>query len=143
MINSLDVRGVYKLPFVYVFGRSQFTVSFFGANVFPENITVALEQPTIKEWVTGKFVLEIKEDKDHNRYMHIVVEETPSTGTTTVSTKQKEEAIINSIVFHLKRLNSEFANYVPPEKQKPTVLLLPSGHSEYFPVGVKHRYTRK
>jgi phenylacetate-CoA ligase len=42
--------------------RSAFTVSYFGANIYPENITVGLEQPKIKDWTTGKFVLEIKED---------------------------------------------------------------------------------
>ena len=36
-----------ELPFVYVFGRSLFTVSFFGANVYPENVTVALERPEV------------------------------------------------------------------------------------------------
>ena len=38
-------RGVHRLPFVFVFGRSNFTVSYFGANVYPENVTVGLEQP--------------------------------------------------------------------------------------------------
>ena len=32
------------LPFAFVFGRANFTVSFFGANVYPENISVGLEQ---------------------------------------------------------------------------------------------------
>jgi phenylacetate-CoA ligase len=41
-----------ELPFVFVFGRSLFTVSFFGANVYPENVTVGLEQPGISDWVT-------------------------------------------------------------------------------------------
>jgi phenylacetate-CoA ligase len=43
----------------------------------------------------------------------------------------------------LRRLNSEFAAYVPPERQRPRVTLWPAGHPEYFPVGVKHRYARK
>ena len=38
---------VRPLPFVYVFGRSHFTVSYFGANVYPENVTVGLEQPAV------------------------------------------------------------------------------------------------
>jgi phenylacetate-CoA ligase len=42
----------------------------------------------------------------------------------------------------LVRLNSEFAHYVPAERQLPDVVLRPPGDPEYFPVGVKHRYTR-
>jgi phenylacetate-CoA ligase len=43
----------------------------------------------------------------------------------------------------LLRLNSEFANYVPAQHQMPQVTLALAGDPEYFPVGVKHRYTRK
>lgn len=132
-------RGIRSLPFVYVFGRSNFTVSYFGANIYPENVTVGLEQPVIREWVTGKFVLLLKEDADKNRSLSVVVELAPGIE----ESEEKKQAIASSILEQLKRLNSEFANYVPPEYQMPQVALAPLGDPEYFPVGVKHRYTRK
>jgi phenylacetate-CoA ligase len=102
-------------------------------------VTVGLEQPTIKEWVTGKFVLESKEDADRNRYLSVAVELAPGVA----GDADKQRAVAESILVQLRRLNSEFANYVPPEYQLPRVALLPAGDPEYFPVGVKHRYTRK
>ena len=42
----------------------------------------------------------------------------------------------------LRRLNSEFAHYVPDAAQLPHVEVRPFGDPEYFPPGVKHRYTR-
>jgi phenylacetate-CoA ligase len=132
-------RGVRNLPFVYVFGRSNFTVSYFGANIYPENVTVGLEQPVIKEWVTGKFVLQVIEDADKNRFLSVTVELAPNVG---ISEDKKQE-ITTSILSQLQRLNSEFANYVPQEYQMPLVTLKLHGDVEYFPVGVKHRYTRK
>ncbi|AFY48177.1 coenzyme F390 synthetase [Nostoc sp. PCC 7524] len=132
-------RGIRKLPFVYVFGRSNFTVSYFGANIYPENVTVGLEQPVIKEWVTGKFVLQVKEDADQNRFLSVVVELAPEVE----GSEDKHQAIANSILTQLLRLNSEFANYVPKEYQTPQVMLAPMGDREYFPIGVKHRYTRQ
>jgi phenylacetate-CoA ligase len=132
-------RGIRPLPFVYIFGRSNFTVSYFGANIYPENVTVGLEQSVIKEWVTGKFVLQAKEDEDKNKYLSIVVELAPGIE----ASEDKKSAIANSILTQLKRLNSEFANYVPQEYQIPQIKLAPTGDPEYFPVGVKHRYTRK
>lgn len=132
-------RGIHCLPFVYVFGRSNFTVSYFGANIYPENVTVGLEQLVIKEWVTGKFVLQVKEDADKNRFLSIVVELAPQVE----ASEEKKEAIASMIHSQLLRLNSEFANYVPPEYQMPQVSLAPTGDPEYFPVGVKHRYTRR
>ena len=132
-------RGARNLPFVYVFGRSHFTISYFGANIYPENVTVGLEQPTIKEWVTGKFVMESREDDDRDRYLSIVVELAPRVE----GDAMKQQAIGESILAQLRRLNSEFANYTPAEYQLPRITLLPTGDPEYFPVGVKHRYTRK
>ena len=48
-----------------------------------------------------------------------------------------------SIRDQLLRLNSEFAHYVPGDHQLPDVQLRPAGDPEYFPIGVKHRYTRR
>ncbi|HEY9749429.1 MAG TPA: phenylacetate--CoA ligase family protein, partial [Allocoleopsis sp.] len=138
-LEAEGVRGVHDLPFVYVFGRSQFIVSYFGANIYPENVTVGLEQPTIRDWVTGKFVLQVQSDANQNSLLSVVVELAPGV----VADGEKQQAIAASIQTHLKRLNSEFANYVPAEYQLPQVTLLPMGDPEYFPVGVKHRYTRK
>jgi len=134
-----DSRGMHPLPFVYVFGRSDFTVSYFGANIYPENVTVGLEQPVIKEWVTGKFVLQVTPDADQNPRLFVIVEMAPGLSTD----EEKREAIAASIQAHLLRLNSEFAHYVPEAYRAPHVHLAPTGDPEHFPPGVKHRYTRK
>jgi len=89
--------------------------------------------------VTGKFVLQVKEDADKNRFLSVVVELAPGVE----SSEEKREAIASSILSQLLRLNSEFANYVPSEYQVPQVELAPMGDPEYFPIGVKHRYTRR
>jgi len=137
-LEAQGSRGIRDLPFVYVFGRSQFAISFFGANIYPENVSVGLEQRGIREWVTGKFVLEVKEDSDLNNYILVVVELAPGEE----PSEYRERAAALSIRTHLERLNGEFANYAPPEFRTPHVTLRPAGDPEWFPVGVKHRYTR-
>ena len=57
--------------------------------------------------------------------------------------EQMARTIANAIRQELLRLNSEFANYVPAQHQMPQVTLAPADDPKYFPVGVKHRYTRK
>ncbi len=132
-------RGVWAMPFVYLFGRADFTVSYFGANVYPENISVGLEQAAVRDWVSGKFVLQVVETADRNEALSIVVELLPGVhGDETIC-----NAIADAIVEQLRRLNSEFANYVPAEYQRPLIMLKTHGDPEWFPVGVKHRYTRK
>jgi phenylacetate-CoA ligase len=143
-MNTSDITAVAigapirDLPFAYVFGRSHFVVSYFGANIYPENISVGLEQPEIRQWVTGKFVLEITEDPDKNRWMHIVVELAPGE----TASPERIQAAAQSIHRQLLRLNSEFANYVPAHYQTPQIELRAFGDPEWFPIGVKHRYTR-
>jgi len=132
-------RGIYRLPFVYVFGRSDFTVSYFGANIYPENVTVGLEQPGIKEFVSGKFVMRVVEDSDRNERLSVVVE----LAAQCEASSDLANRIGESIYSHLVRLNSEFANYVPVGSQLPVITLREAGDAEYFPVGVKHRYVLK
>jgi phenylacetate-CoA ligase len=132
-------RGVRPLPFVYVFGRSHLAVSYYGANVFPETVSIALEQPETRDWVTGKFVLEVKEDAQRDRLLHVDVELAPGAA----ESDARRDAAADAIVAVLRRLNSEFASYVPPDRQRPRVSLWPAGHPERFPAGVKHRYARK
>jgi phenylacetate-coenzyme A ligase PaaK-like adenylate-forming protein len=138
-VQGLTERGARPLPFAYVCGRADFTISYCGANVYPENVRVGLEQPPIDQWVTGKFVMQAREDADRNRYLSIVVELGPGVS----ASVDKVQTIADSVVRHVLRLNSEFAHYVPPERQRPRIELAPHGDPDYFPIGVKHRYTRR
>lgn len=127
-----------RQPFVWVFGRANFTVSFFGANVYPENVSLGLEQPEVRGQVTGKFVMEVKESLDSAPRLAIAVELAKG-----IDAKKVDKAAIEAaILAQVRRVNSEFANYVPADRQRPVVMLYPAGHPDYFPVGVKHRYSR-
>jgi phenylacetate-CoA ligase len=137
--HGFDAGPSPELPFVWVFGRSLFTVSFFGANVYQENVTVGLERPHVAAQVTGKFVLSSVEDADRDRRLSIVVE--LAAGVT--ASAELAALLAESIRAELIRLNSEFAHYVPADYQLPSVELRPAGDPEFFPPGVKHRYTRR
>jgi phenylacetate-CoA ligase len=54
-------------------------------------------------------------------------------------TAERVRSIADSILYHLRRLNSEFANYVPELDRTPYIELRATGDAEYFPVGVKTR----
>jgi phenylacetate-CoA ligase len=135
LVGSKPVR---ELPFVFVFGRSGFAVSFYGANVYPENVAPALEQPEIAPHVTGKFVLELAPAGDGNSELSLSVELVPG--------REPVEALAltlaRAVRAELERQNSEFLSYVPDARRSPRVALMPCGEPSYFPKGVKHRYTR-
>jgi phenylacetate-CoA ligase len=50
------------------------------------------------------------------------------------------DVIASSVLSELLRLNREFRNYVPADKQRPIIVLRDYGDPEYFPPGVKHKY---
>ncbi len=131
-------RGVHSLPFAYVFGRSHFAVSFYGANIFPEMVAIGLEQPEVSAHVTGKFVMEVVADADQGRELRIAVELAEGVR----EPAGLRERVAESIQASLLRLCSEFAAYAPSARQLPRVTLLAARDPEYFPVGVKHRYSR-
>jgi phenylacetate-CoA ligase len=56
---------------------------------------------------------------------------------------QVREVLVESITQELLRQNSEYANYVPSEAQRVRVELYEFGDAAWFPVGVKHKYTRE
>jgi phenylacetate-CoA ligase len=138
-VQAASDRGARPMPFAYVFGRADFTISYFGANVYPENVSVGLEQAPIDAWVTGKFVMQAREDDDRNRYLSIVVE----LGADIEADQNKVDVVADSVLRNLVRLNSEFAHYAPTERQRPHVELARRADPAYFPIGVKHRYTRR
>ncbi len=127
-----------NMPFVYVFGRSSFALSFYGANVYPENIAVGIEQPELQAALSGKFVMQIEVDADQNPSLEIAVELLPGQAPSDVLARD----VAASIQRELERVNSEFKNYAPAERRSPRVRLLQHAEPNYFPVGVKHRYTR-
>lgn len=88
------------------------------------------------EWTTGKFVLMVTES-DPPR-LRVVVE--LAGGLTPDAAR--DPAVAASIQDALVRLNSEFAHYVPAAQRVPLIEQRVTGDPEYFPAGVKHRYTR-
>lgn len=142
----LEANGVWpdppqrgtELPFVYVFGRTNFAVSYYGANVYPENIALGIEEPEFAEHVTGKFVLEVVEDASLNARLKLSVELVAGATAGFDLARRLQTAVVRQLC----AVNSEFAHYVPVAAREPEISLLSLGDPNYFPQGVKHRYTR-
>jgi phenylacetate-CoA ligase len=101
-------------------------------------VSLALEQPAVRGFVTGKFVMEVKEGLRDKPAFTLAVELAQGIAAADTITDLIAETVLGT----LRELNSEFANYVPSDLQRPLVTLYPQGHPDYFPVGVKHRYSR-
>lgn len=121
---------VLKLPFVYLYTRSDFAVVFRGANIYPEEIRNALDSDVLNEFVTGKTTIIRKEDENLNQILEINVELRKDVSSNNILEKKISDSIINELV----DTNSEY-NYLytaDAEKMKPKIVVWPYGHDKYF-----------
>lgn len=131
---------IIKLPFVYVYGRSDFVVILHGANIYPEHIKGGVEDESLENYVTGKFTMLIKEDKNLNEYLEVNVELKKGIGVT----RLLKEKVTSSILKALIKRNTEF-NYLyntEGKKLTPSVILYSYGDPKYFGEGIKHKWVR-
>lgn len=143
--NKLDIvaefkrekisRLLWRLPMVYLFGRGKFTTTIYVANIYPENVKLVLEHKRIEREVTGKFVINTEEKKDHTPqlYLHVELAEGRS-----VKNRSLEEKILKLFVSEVPKVNSEYKYVLDNFKEKvhPKVVLYEYGDPKYFPRGV-------
>lgn len=132
----------WKLPFVYLYGRSDFTVVIYGANVYPENIKAALESKTLVKKVTGRFTMTTEYNQRQDPYLLIHIELAQEEQ----NTKALEKKIQSIITETLLQLNDEYrSSYnAKGDMMRPTIQLHEKGDEKYFArARHKQRWTQK
>jgi phenylacetate-CoA ligase len=133
---------LWRLPYIALYGRSDLSVTIYGLNIYPEHIKTALEQDSIKEIVTGRFVMETKNRKDdHSQYLFINVELNDGVEISEELNKKLQDTIKET----LKRVNVEFRHLSKSIKEKsdPIINLCKRGDKQYFPISTKHKWVQK
>lgn len=82
--HSVDLKGAMnaaeietslaKLPFVFVYERSDLSTTLYGLQIYPETIREVLLDPAFNPFVTGRFALVQKYDDTHDQYLEINIE---------------------------------------------------------------------
>ncbi len=132
----------WKLPFVYLYGRSDFTVVIYGANVYPENIKAALESNGLVNKVTGRFTMTTEYNQRQDPYLLIHIELAHGEQ----NTKALEKKIQSIITDTLLHLNDEYrSSYnAKGDMMRPTIQLHEKGDSQFFArTQSKQRWTKK
>ena len=132
---------VWKLPFVYVYERSDFSVSFYAFQIYPETIRRALQASGLNGLVTGKFTMLVDFDENQNQYLQLHVE---------LKGGQKSDVSVAEKVregIH-KKLLEESSEYretynVKKEKVLPRVTLWAYEDPTHFRPGIKQKWVKK
>ncbi len=132
---------IWQLPLVALWGRSDHTIIFYAANIYPEHIHAALHQKQFLNKLTGKFTMHKGLYKNFDESLKINIELRPKIRITGSLTKEIREIIFNK----LKQINSEFAdaNSRFGKKTIPKIKLWTYQHPYYFKVGLKPKYIQK
>lgn len=134
-------KTLWNLPFVQVFERTDFSVSFFAFQVYPETIRRALQHRELASKVTGKFMLDVEYDEEQNQHLVIHLE----TRNKTAHTK----AFVSKVSKYVRdRLVKESSEYRETYKEKgsridPVIKLYSYQDSRYFIPGKKQVWVKK
>lgn len=132
---------IMKLPFVYVYDRSDHAIILRGANIYAEEIKNALQDKIFENLITGKFTMVKQESKQMNGYLEINVELKKKT----IRSPELKAKIQSTVVEHLRKSNSEYNDQYNsvPEMVTPKIILWPYQHHKYFKPGGKQKWTIK
>ncbi|MBI2042535.1 MAG: phenylacetate--CoA ligase family protein [Candidatus Nealsonbacteria bacterium] len=132
---------IWKLPFLYVFSKSDNTSSLYGVNIYPENIKTALEQAQFNKMVTGKFVMTARnKPNNHDQYLEINIELAEACA----ASKKLLDKIRRVIIRNLQKSNLEYGRLRQSigAKADPKIILWPQNHAKYFnPQAIKQKWS--
>jgi phenylacetate-CoA ligase len=134
-------RGSWKLPFVTLSGRSDHTMIFYAANIYPEHIHLALNEKKFLRDITGKFAMRKDYLKNMDEFLEINIELQQDTPASPILARTLEDHIVK----RLDEVNIEYRFLLAHlEKDlRPRVVLRPYQDPAHFKPGLKPKYIVK
>ncbi len=129
----------WKLPFLYVFGRSDFTASFYGINIYPENIRDGLSDDKVNEFVSGKFTMLTKTDTKMDQYLELNVELKSHFSKIPLNLEPIVKETLTSTLKAKSTEYNELYKYLG-KKAEPMVNLCLYNDGRFFKSGVKQKW---
>lgn len=141
-IRSAGIEDtIFRLPFVYLYERSDFAVVLYGANIYPEHVRHSLEGQACTKFATGKCVLRIVESRTREPRIEINVELKPEMKSSRTFAKIAEKEIMETLIVNNSEYHSNYTHF--PRKMRPRVKLWPFGDPKYFSGRGKQKWAIK
>jgi phenylacetate-CoA ligase len=107
--KEIDKSGikdtVWELPFVYVVERADFSISLYGANVYPENIRPVLLHDDFNQHLSGRFYIQVEHLENQDPRFNVHVELKKNVNIDNVSKENLEISILKNLL----KENSEYS----------------------------------
>lgn len=132
---------LWKIPFVYVFERSDFSVSYYAFQVYPGPIRHVLLEDDLHEYVTSKFTLEstFSESQDPQLVVHVECKAEVE------QTDELKKKVFEKVHKALMETHSEYKETIGHigERAYVVIKLWPQGDQTHFKVGGKQKWIHK
>lgn len=132
---------LWNLPFVFVYERSDFSVSFFAFQIYPETVRRVLQRKDFERRITGKFSMEVSYDDEGRQKLTINVE---------CKYGQKPDLLMREKLKRqvIKQLVTENSEYRETRKEygkltDPEISFWPYEDEKYFRPGTKQKWVQK
>ncbi len=132
---------IYQLPLVYVYERSDFSVSFFAFQIYPETIRKALQGKELEGSITGKFTMLVSYDAHGNQQFEINVELKSGVNESNALKKHIQLACVRYLLSEnseYRKTHDEYATRIYPK-----IKLWLYEDPTYFKPGVKQKWVKK
>ena len=143
--HELDTLGLShtrsSLPFVYVYERNDFSVSFYAFQIYPATVRRALEVSALRPKLTGKFTMQVTYDRNQNQRFDVHVELKRGVSWN----KALAAAVTKRIMNQLLEESSEYRETYTQKGRRvlPRVTFWPYEDAQFFRPGVKQRWVLK
>jgi phenylacetate-CoA ligase len=132
---------ITELPFVYIYERTDLSVKLYGAIVYPEYVKAGLQDQNLEKYITGKFTMFTKHDKNQDEYLEINVELKPGTNESDWLSQEVSKSVFSSLIAK----SAEYKNNADmvPGKVQPRITFWPHEHPTHFQTGIKQKWVKK
>lgn len=138
--NNL-MASTWNLPFVYVYERNDFSVSYYAFLIYPDTIRRAIQRKEFDKLVTGKFAMKVDYDKSGRQQLLIHVEEKKAISLSHKSKDLLKVAIHDGLLKESSEYRETFK--MMGDIVKPTLKFWDYEHGLYFRPGGKQKWVIK
>jgi phenylacetate-CoA ligase len=127
-----------RLPFVYLYERSDLSTKLYGAIIYPEHVKIGLQEKALEKYITGRFTMTTENDENHNEYLEINIELKEGVKNGVQAAPRVVEAVMQS----LSNSSDEYRYLVRSihDKVVPKIVFWPHEHPTYFRPGIKQKW---
>jgi phenylacetate-CoA ligase len=138
--NNID-DTLWNLPFVYVYERDDFSVSYYAFLIYPDTIRRALQHDDLHKMVTGKFSVEADYDNEGRQRLNVHIETKHAVQHTPELNRALKKALHETLVEESSEYR-ETARMIGEDAQ-PIIYLWEYEDPTHFRAGTKQKWVLK